>query len=253
MNNSNKINKLEHKLVDFGLTQKQAKVYLASLELGLASVQDIAQKANIERTNTYDSIKSLIEKKMMSITTVGKKQQYSAESPVVLERILDERKLELEELLPELQSINNLSQSKPRIRYYPGVEGFKAVYADTLTCQDKAMFGIFAMKDFLDVAGREFLDRMVEGRVKRGISLKVIRSREREVAGIYPGGKYELRELRFAPTGMVFPITTFVYDNKVIYLSSKKETFGLIIESNDIASAHKNYFNALWQISSPGK
>lgn len=249
MEYSNKIDKLETKLVDFGLTQKQAKVYLASLELGSASVQDIAQQANIERTNTYDSIKSLIEKKMMSITTVGKKQQYSAESPVVLERILEERKMELVELLPELQSINNLSQNKPKIRYYPGVEGFKTVYADTLTCQDKAMFGIFAMKDFLEVAGREFLDRMVEGRVKRGINLKVIRSREREVAGIYPGAKYELRELRFAPTGMIFPITTFVYDNKVIYLSSKKETFGLIIESKDITEAHKNYFEALWQIS----
>lgn len=253
MEYSNKIDKLEYKLVDFGLTQKQAKVYLASLELGSASVQDIAQKANIERTNTYDSIESLIEKKMMSITTVGRKQQYTAESPSVLQRILEERKMELIELLPELQSINNLSQNKPRIRYYPGVEGFKTVYADTLTCQEKAMFGIFAMKDFLEVAGREFLDRMVEGRVKRGINLKVIRSKEREVAGIYPGGKYELRELRFAPAGMIFPITTFVYDNKVIYLSSKKETFGLIIESNDMAQAHKNYFNALWQISTSQK
>ncbi len=251
MKKYNKTDNLERKLLDYGLTEKQAKVYLAALELGQASVQAIAEKARIERTNTYDSIESLVEKRLMSITTSGKKHLFIAESPDILGRILDDKKAELKQLLPELQSIFNVSEVKPRIRFYPGVEGFKTVYADTLTCQEKNMAGIFAMKDFLEIAGRDFLERMVEGRVKRGINLKVIRSQEREVAGLHETSKQEMRDLRYSPLGLVFPISTFVYDNKVIYLSSKKETFGLIIESKDIAQAHKNYFEALWQISKP--
>jgi len=61
------------------------------------------------------------------------------------------------------------------------------------------------------------------------------------------------REGRFAPAGMSFTLTTYVYGNKVIILSSKRETFGLIIESADIANAHRNYFEALWQISTPDR
>lgn len=38
-------------LRQFGLNEKQAKVYLACLELGSASVQKIAKKAGVERTN----------------------------------------------------------------------------------------------------------------------------------------------------------------------------------------------------------
>lgn len=251
MKEANKIDNLERKLLDYGLTQKQARVYIAALELGTASVQAIAEKAQIERTNTYDSIKALVEKRLMSITTSGKKHLFVAESPESLERILDDKKAELKRLLPELRSIYNVSEVKPRIRFYPGAEGFKTVYADTLTCHSKEMWGIFAMKDFIEIAGRDFLERMVAGRVKRGINLKVIRSKEREVPGLHEASKEELRELKFAPKGMIFPISTFVYDNKVIYLSSKKETFGMIIESNDIAQAHKNYFEALWQVSTP--
>lgn len=251
MNKGNKINNLETKLLDFELTPKQAKVYLASLELGSASVQAIAEKAQIERTNTYDSIKDLIDKRLMSLTTEGKKHLFVAESPEVLERIIEEKKAELRQLIPELRSIHRTSEVKPRIRFYPGIEGWKTVYADTLNCHEKEMSGIFSTKDFLEIAGREFLDRMVAGRVKKGVYLKVIRSGEREVTGLYQPSKEELREVRFTPEGMVFPISTFVYDNKVIYLSSKKETFGLIIESQDIAQAHRNYFKALWQISAP--
>ena len=250
MNKYNKIDNLERRLLEYGLTQKQAKVYIAALELGPASVQAIAEKARIERTNTYDSVKSLVKKRLMSISSAGKKHLYIAEPPEILRRVLDEKEADLRQLLPELRSIYNASDTKPRIRFYPGVEGFKTVYANLLTCHEKEISGIFAMKDFLEIAGREFLERMVEGRVRRGIHLKVIRSQEQEIKGLHEASEEELRELRYSPEGMIFPISTFVYDNKVIYLSSKKETFGLIVESSDIAQAHKNYFEALWQISS---
>lgn len=245
----NKYDKVEKMLLEFGLTQKQAKVYLAGLECGASSVQTIANQAGIERTNTYDSIQHLIQLRLMSVTTNGKRHLFVAEAPEALERILEAKRANLKDMLPELRSIYNISEIKPRIRYFPGVEGFKAVYEDILTCREKKMLGIFAMRDFLEVAGKDFLNNMVEARVRRGIDLKVIRSHEREVKDLYLESKYEKRELRFAPEGMVFGITTFVYDDKVIYLSSKKETFGMIIESPDIAGAHRNYFEALWQMS----
>jgi len=240
--------RIELLLLDYGLTAKQARVYLASLQLGAASVQDIAQAAGTERTNAYDAIEALVAKRLMSITTLGKKNLYVAESPDNLTQILAERQQALDRLLPELRSLHNASPSKPRIRYYPGLEGYKAVYEDILTCSGE-LFGIYSVQDIIEVVGREYSDRIVSRRVKAGINLRVIRSREREAYGIYPSDAEELREVRFAPAGMVFPIVTYVYDSKVIFLSSKKELFGLIMESEDIAQANKNYFKALWEIS----
>ena len=183
----------------------------------------------------------------MSATSEGKKRLFVAEPPSVLKRLLEEKRSHLTYILPELESLYNVSENKPRIRYYPGVEGYRSVYEDTLTCKSKLLFGIYSVKDITDVLGVQYVDEMVERRLRAGITLRILRSREKEM-GIYPSRTSELREVKMAPDGMIFPIITFVYDNKVIYLSSKKETFGLIIESSDIAQAHKNYFDALWLV-----
>ena len=243
------IQSIENSLEEYGLTQKQARIYVAALQLGQASVQQIAAAAKTERTNTYDAIESLVARGLMSITTSGKRNMYLAEPPETLEHILNEKRLALKQLLPELRSLYNVSESKPSIRYYPGVEGYKSVYEDTLTCTSKELFGVYSVKDIIEVLGKEYVDSIVGRRVKAGIHLRIVRSREREIPGVYPATEEELREIRLAPPGMVFPIVTFVYDDKVIFLSSKKETFGLIMESEDIAQANRNYFEALWQIS----
>lgn len=242
---------IEVRLMQIGLTQKQTKIYLAAMQLGTASVQGIAEKARLERTNTYDAITDLIDKGLMSITTQGKRRYFTAEPPESLEFILKEKEHQLNSVLPELRSLYNNSQSKPKIQFYPGVEGYKHVYESTNDCQEKLLIGIFSAKDMDDVLGQEFANRVIAERIKRGIRLEVIRSHETEIPGLYPSTDQELREARLAPKGMVFPLVTYVFDNKVIYLSSKKETFGLIVESADIAQAHRNYFEALWRLSAP--
>ncbi len=251
MNKQHTIYKIEETLAEFGLTPKQARVYVASLQLGPASVQTIAHTAQTERTNAYDAIEALIAKRLMSATASGKRTLYIAEPPETLQTILEEKQNSLKTLLPELRSLYHTSEFKPRIRYYEGIEGYKAVYEDNLTNKEKLLFGIYSIKTSIDVLGRDYLRRAVDRRVKAGIWLKVARSRETEVEGIYRSSQDELREVRFVPKGMIFPISTFVYDNKVVYLSSEKELFGMIIESKDMADAHRNYFNALWQISTP--
>ncbi|MCP6060557.1 hypothetical protein NL388_35405, partial [Klebsiella pneumoniae] len=71
--------------------------------------------------------------------------------------------------------------------------------------------------------------------VKRGIALKVLRSRNKDVEQIWPSGMEQLRELRYAPDGMTLGVTQYVYDDKVSIISSKRENYGLIIESEDFA------------------
>lgn len=248
---SNIFPNLVQTLTDYGLTSKQAMIYLAALQLGAATVQAIADMSGTERTNTYDAVQSLIDRGLMTVIRHGKKQLYLAEPPDVLERLAAERRLALDRSLPQLWSLYNASDSKPRIQYYPGLEGYKMAYEATLHCQQKMLFGIYSVQDITKVLGKKYVDAMVARRVKAGIFLKIIRSRETEIPGTYPASPEEMREVRLAPPGMVFPIVTFVYDDKVIMLPSRKEPFGLIIESPDVAQAHRNYFQALWQIGEP--
>ncbi len=212
----------------------------------------LAKEAKIQRTNAYDALEALVARGILSITTQGKKRLFRAESPSVLRNLFEEKLNSLNNIIPQLELLRATTEYKPRVLFYPGVEGYRRVYEDSLTTNEKKILGIFAVKDIWDVLGREYVDRIIEKRAKQGITLRVVRSRERDSSDtIYPSSTRELRDMRHAPAGMIFPITMYVYDHKVTYLSSEKETFGLLIESPDIAQAHRNYFEALWQISTP--
>ena len=71
----------EKELQNLGLSEKEAKIYLASLELGPETVQNIAKKAGINRPTTYLQIESLKEKGLISEFQRGKKTFYAPESP----------------------------------------------------------------------------------------------------------------------------------------------------------------------------
>lgn len=243
----------EESLHKYGLTHKQSRLYVAALKTGPAPLQKIADVAKLGRTNAYDAIHSLVAKGLVSISPEGKRNLFVAQPPKMLKKLLREQELELDELIPQLEVFNGQTEFKPKILFYPGIEGYKMAYEDSLTTPDKKLFGIFASQATWEVLGRDYVDRMVEKRVKKGIHLRVVRPRSGETPGTYPTSEGNLRDARFAPQGMEFATTIYVYGNKVMILSSKKETFGLIIESADIAAAHRNYFEALWQISAPDR
>ncbi len=83
-------------LQEIGLNEKDAKVYLASLELGQSVVQDIAKKAGVNRAMTYFVIEALMKMGLMSSFHKGKKQFFVATDPDRFSDILQQEKLRVE-------------------------------------------------------------------------------------------------------------------------------------------------------------
>jgi hypothetical protein len=92
----------------------------------------------------------------------------------------------------------------------------------------------------------------VAARIAAGVQLRVVRSREKDVGPeVWPTRAEDLRELRYAPDGAVFTMTTWTYDDKVSIIASRREDFGMIIESAEFAEMQKHLFAALWLASTP--
>jgi len=82
---------LKKALNQIGLEEKEAEVYLAALELGPATIQDIARKSEINRTTVYQMLKNLKSQGLISETTSGKRKLILAAEPANLKRILKQR------------------------------------------------------------------------------------------------------------------------------------------------------------------
>ncbi len=77
-------------LVSLGFSEKEANVYLALLELGSRTVSPIARSANINRTTAYDILETLVAKGLVSISGKEPVQEYVAESPEKVLKLIEE-------------------------------------------------------------------------------------------------------------------------------------------------------------------
>lgn len=239
---------IDQVLVQIGLQEKEARFYLAALELGQASVRDIAEKAGISRTNAYDVFSRLLEEGLVTQVSAAsnKTMLVAAEPPDQLTELLDARRRKLDAFLPELRSLHNRASGKPRVRFYQGLEGIKLVLNDTLSARDKKLCGILSMRDLYQVPGRAWMDDLVRRRIEAGVFLHVIRSPVKDIQNVWPQSAADLREVRFASPDFVFAMTSYIYDNKVALISSQRENFAMTIESEEFAIMQRNLFEALW-------
>ena len=74
-------NMYENVLKQTGLTEKQAKIYLACLELGQAKVPEIAKKAEIKRTTAYGILDELVSLGLVNYSQKNKQKLYRAGNP----------------------------------------------------------------------------------------------------------------------------------------------------------------------------
>lgn len=243
---------LQH-LQQIGLSEKEARVYLAALELGPANIQNLTKKSGIKRSTVYEMIKNLKQMGLMSETTKGKRKLLIAAEPENLKKSIIEKEKLLNQILPELKSISNAGFVNPKIMFFEGKEGLKEIYWDTLKTKSKMELWISPIQDIVETVGEEFLLKYIDERVKKGIWIKSLHITSKKVPTYkyFDPATYEktLRQVRFSSEEIDIPNTIAIYDNRVAVMSSKKESFGFIIESEDYAKTMAALYNSLWEAS----
>lgn len=234
---------LVKELIEYGMTQKEASVYLATLELGESTVTTIAKKAVIFRTYCYDILKNLVEKGLVTSILKKNTMHYEAVNPAKLVEILKEKKTKIEQILPRLQVLRGSTQLKPTTQLFEGKEGVKSLHLDILNEQvDHYVFG--STTTIIQSLGGWF-EYYVKERVKKKIHVKVLTDESNLSREYHKKSKKELRDVRFWQR----PVTTaiYIYGTNVAHITYGKKIFGVIINSEEMAIQHRDIFEALWE------
>lgn len=240
---------LQNTLKEIGLGKNKGIVYLALLELGQGSVLDVAKKTSIARTTVHEILQYLFAEGLIGSTVKGRGRIYLAENPDRLLELQKKREEKIKRMLPQLELMANTDGRKPKVRFYEGAQGVRRVFEDTLTVSNGVLHGILSMEDLYDAPGKTYMTEYVKRRVAAGIKLNVIRTESKEVEITWPSSLAENREVRYNPPYLIFPMTVYLYNNKVALMGTKKEHFGMIIESPDFHKTLKNLYDVLWDLS----
>jgi sugar-specific transcriptional regulator TrmB len=245
---------LIEELKKIGLNEKEAKIYLALLELGEANIQQLSKKSAVKRTTVYDILEGLKQKGLINITTKNKRAFYLAEDPRKIEEQLDEKKIALRRVMPELLSITNLLSKKPKILYHEGEDGIKDVYRDTLRYPDQELLAWVA-EEAVTKFDKTFLDEQyVPKRVASKIWVRSIAPDVPEMQKYKGEDQASLRRTKLIPAHD-FPVDVEInlYGKSKVGVMSFEEKFGLIIESPKIYQTLKGIFEAQWETSKDAK
>jgi sugar-specific transcriptional regulator TrmB len=239
---------LKMSLMGIGMEEKEAKTYLALLDLGTAKVQDIALKAGIKRPTAYVVLESLFAKNYITKTFKQNRVLYSPEKPDILLRALKQKEDLLEQAIPLLQARMKTSPVRPRVKIYEGKGGVEQVYDEIYQSKSVCLFG--SLKNLSE----EFVGRV-------DTLKKIIKSEKIQVRDLLTedpkdidfglasiGKNYEARVI-----GREFDLYSdgALYDDKVAILSIKNDLFAVVIESKEVVDTFRSLFEIVWKMSTP--
>ncbi|OHA04325.1 MAG: hypothetical protein A3A28_05990 [Candidatus Sungbacteria bacterium RIFCSPLOWO2_01_FULL_47_32] len=234
-----------------GLSEKEARVYLAALELGKGTVQDIAKKAGVNRTTVYVMITVLEKRGLMKQVKIGKRSFFVAENPDAIISMLhkekngiEDREREMRKILPELKTLFNVAPGRPKIRFYEGTEVYKKIAEDIFEADTREILEIYNADLIRDVISDDEAKEFYKKRLARGIFYRALYTRKEGPFRTPP----EKAEERFL-SKEEFPVSgnIFIYGNRVGMASLKGSIIGVIIESDEISETLKSLFELGWE------
>lgn len=242
-------------LKDIGLSENEAKTYIAMLELGPAPVLEIASKAGINRPTTYVQIESLKKKGLVSSVTKGKKQLFQAESPDQLDVLVSQEvanakrhQEELSTILPDLKSLFNLADEKPQVRFFEGKEGLLRMQEEFLKVKSKEILGIFSM-DQVNKIFTSYNTDYTKRRVAKKIKSKIIYTAA-SATDFKGEDKKLLREAKYIePKKFPFKSDITIFDQHVAISNLEGKLSGTIITQKSIADSFRAIFDIVWKIA----
>lgn len=234
-------------LTELGLTPTETRVYLASLKLGPTSVQEIAKRAKLSRTATYDVIAGLQDRGLMSTFDRGKKKFFTAEEPERAVAYFKTRVADLTERIDtfsrSLQEMKMLAGGeRPAVRFFEGREALYALFSDLVSLHPSELLELANV----DVV-YEGLDQNVLLDARKALDdsrVKIKMLHRGELRNPRKNAEY----CRLLPEFGEFSGEIWIYENRVAFVEFVGKMVTVIIESKTFADMARVLFNAAWAV-----
>lgn len=225
------------------LSPKQASVYLALLELGSASVSQIAETAALKRPITYVVLDEL-QKLNLAQALPGRTKQYTASDPNQLATELEQLTRDFREMLPYLRSLQQKA-GKPHILTYTGLQAVQhALHQIRRPKEARYLTSISALREAMpqEVHRWEQIYQRNQA-AKGGQHLLVDSPADRLFATLLQKAG---QEVRFLPPNFLLFCDLALIDDSVYLTTLQPEIVLTVIESKAFYDVQQIFFDSLW-------
>ena len=239
-------------LKEIGLSDNEVKLYLELLKLGETTTGALIKNTSIASSRVYTSLNSLINRGLVTFIIKNNTKYYQAENPNALLKNIEEKKKQLENILPELKSVMKKEEKETFSTIFEGFNGFKAAFQnqiDECTAKDEIFVIGFSPQNYAFKSLRTFLKNIDLKRHKKKIRLDIILPKESKNTIGKDREKEPYTKVRYMPRGFFSPTAMNIYKDYVLLTIWEEKPTVFLIKNDKIATSFKQYFNSLWNLA----
>ena len=238
------MNNMEIKLSKLGLTNNEAKVYIALLNIGQTNAGTIISKTKLHRNIVYFNLERLMEKGLVSYVIIKNIKHFETTKPLELKNYIQRQKDELlnkerlaNQILPEIEKVRKTFTKKQDAVIFQGKKGVRNVLEMMTNTKELLLLatGWGARKTF-GTYFDQWHFKLKQNKVKSRAILSQKSEKEK-----YP---YKVKYLKGY---LIQNTTTAIFEDKVVNIIWQEDPIAVMITSKQNADSYRNYFEMLWK------
>ena len=227
---------MEQILRDLGLTEQEARVYVALLDHGECTAVKLASHTNIDRVQIYQITERLIRNGFASFIHKDNVKYFLAADPEKFGRDLEEKQHKFEKVYPLLKLKQESNPPETYVHVLKGMEGFKTLIQ---MVKDEG-------EDYCTICGERqsevvnYKRKQVKTLTSNGQKGRVLQVRGTDC---FIGPLEEFRWTKIPKTQM----SLVIFGDYVATINWREPMQVIIVKNKDIAVTQKHIFNQLWE------
>ena len=243
-----------HILKEAGLTEGEAKVYLALLELGASTTGPIIEKSKIARSIIYLILEKLIEKGLVSFVTKEKTKYYQASDPQKLIEYVEEKekafansKKKIAEVLPQLALLSSMAQ-KNEVSVYTGINGMRTAHEKIYSALKKGdEYCIIGLPAYQPEVQLRYWRKDHIRRARGGIKCRLLFNYDTPQKEVAHRNSLTDCQARLMKLKIITPASFMTYKDTTLILIQDPEYMAVEIINEGITKSFQNYFEVFWK------
>jgi sugar-specific transcriptional regulator TrmB len=243
--------KLINDLVEFGLSEYEAKVYAILVTRGPMTASEISKLTKVPNSKIYDIMKKLKLRTIIEVSSVDGHKKFKAVEPVhAIKKVIEEKQEDVDMMKNKAEEIlKNIKEKTVPFEDKGGIwlsEGKKEFL-------EKASLMIKRAEDYAYGITKEFsripdLDDQVAAAVKRGVKVKILGIGDFKDLNAERAKWYSSKNVEIRTTKLGIQPRICLVDNKGVCIRIDNENNSEFIWSDNPAMINlvKSYFDVLW-------
>ncbi|MFA5186253.1 MAG: helix-turn-helix domain-containing protein [Patescibacteria group bacterium] len=234
----------EKYLLELGLSEHEAVLYVALLKSGGLPASAIAKESGLRRTTVYPILQNLARQGFVSIYVKRGRKIFIAERPQTVAGYFEDKLKNFNAAIPILESLEKTRLQASGLRFIETVDELERFYAGILREYRGNNYAIMGNSNAWQGLDPDFFVQYRKDRAAAGIRTRILLSADsRETS---PTDARLLRETKFLPAKYVFKSTMDIFDDKILVVGPDQTSLAVVIAVPAMVDIFKSSFQLMW-------